>query len=189
MKVIILTAAIIGMTLGLFSTAVAQKCNKKEACKANKKKFGKTEMRRDADFAMEAAEGGIMEILLGKLAETNASSMDVKELGRDMVTDHNVANEELEALAKRKNISLPTALTRNKEKVYDRFTRKKGKKFDKCYTRYMVKDHKRDIKCFKKEADKGNDAEMKAWAKGKVPVLERHLDLAKNACEAVKKEK
>jgi putative membrane protein len=182
---------VIFVALMLFGSLSGQAQNcKKDACnKINRQKFGKTNMKKDANFAVEAAEGGMMEVMLGKLAATNAASPDVKELGMELVSDHSAANDELEVLAKRKNIALPTLLSKRCEKKYNKFTRKTGKKFDKCYTRYMVKDHKKDIKCFRKEADKGSDAEIKAWASGKVPVLEHHLDLAKNACEAVKKEK
>ncbi len=33
----------------------------------------------------------------------------------------------------------------------------------------MVSDHKEDIDEFKKEAGKGNDPQLSAWAKNKIP--------------------
>ncbi len=53
----------------------------------------------------------------------------------------------------------------------------------------MVSDHEEDLDAFKKEAENGNDADLKAWAAGKVPTLQHHLDAAKTAQDVVKKKK
>src|SRR5690606_9501857 len=63
----------------------------------------------DADFAVKAADGGLFEVQLGKIAVANASDQGVKDFGQMMVDDHGKANEELMALAKQKGIVLPTA--------------------------------------------------------------------------------
>src|SRR4051795_6002893 len=64
----------------------------------------------DQSFVKEAAAGGMAEVELGRLAEERASSPGVKQFGQRMVDDHTKANEELKAIAQRKNIALPTDL-------------------------------------------------------------------------------
>src|SRR2546430_12126882 len=64
----------------------------------------------DQKFVMEAAKGGMAEVELGKLAQDKAASEQVKNFGKRMVDDHGKANDELQKLAKDKNITLPTDL-------------------------------------------------------------------------------
>lgn len=155
----------------------------------NEAKFDDSKIEKDTEFAVAAADGGMLEVELGKLAQTNGSSAEVKSFAQMMIDDHSKANEELMALAQQKNITLPTSLSEDKQKKYDDLAKKTGKDFDDAYTDFMVKDHKDDIDSFKKEADKGNDADLKAWAAGKVSVLEHHLEMAQNAEKAVDKAK
>lgn len=138
-------------------------------------------MADDSGFVLKAAEGGLMEVQLGKLALKNASSAAVKKHAQMMVNDHGKANTELKTLAKSKNITLPTALGSEKQNKYDELKGKTGAEFDKDYTSYMVDDHKKDIEDFKKQAERGFDAEIKSWAAGKVPTLESHLQMWESA--------
>ena len=165
--------------------------NKPEDAKAmakdqNEQKFDSSKIEDDTKWADDAAEGSMMEVNLGKLAQTNASSKTVKDFGQMMVTDHSKAGDELKAVAQKKGISLPAALGDKMQKKYDDLAAKKGADFDKAYTSYMVDDHEQDIDEFKKESNKGKDADLQAWATGKIPVLQHHLEMAKAARDAVK---
>src|SRR5215208_2815496 len=62
----------------------------------------------DGRFIMEAAQGGIAEVELGRLATDKAQTDAVKQFARRMVADHGKANDELKSLAQSKNITLPT---------------------------------------------------------------------------------
>lgn len=164
----------------------AESDSKELAEDQNEQKFDSTQIERDTEFAVAAADGGLLEVQLGQLAVANASSPEVKKLGQTMVDEHSKANEELKALAATKNISLPGVLSEKNQKTYEDLAKKSGLEFDKEYSSFMVKDHKEDIDDFKKEAEKGNDSEIKSWAAGKVSTLEHHLMMAENAHNAVK---
>jgi putative membrane protein len=155
----------------------------------NKEKFDSTSIEDDTKFAVAAADGGMMEVELGKLALTNASSAKVKEFAQMMVDDHGKANEELKALAQTKNISIPAVLSNKKQDKYNDLAKKKGVDFDKAYTSFMVDDHKEDIDAFRKEAEKGKDPELKNFASSKLPILEHHLMMAQAADSTVRKDK
>ena len=148
-----------------------------------------SDMKKDADFAVAAADGGMMEVQLGKLAQEKGVSKQIKDLGAMMVKDHSAANEELKAAAKSKNITLPATLSDKCQKKVADLTAKSGADFDKAYADLMVSDHNDDIDEFKKEAEKGTDAELSAWAKGKIPTLEHHLMTAEATKKAVDKSK
>jgi putative membrane protein len=160
--------------------------SKEVAKEQNETKFDDTNIEDDTKFAVSAADGSMLEVELGKLAQTNGSAPQVKDLGKMMVDDHSKAGDELKALAQQKNISLPAAMSEDKREKYDDLAAKKGKDFDQAYTDFMVSEHKDVIDAFQKEADKGNDADIKAWAAGKVAALQHHLEMAQAAKDAVK---
>ena len=135
---------------------------------------------QDTAFVNAAADAGMLEVQLGKLAATKGSSAAVKEFGQSMVTDHTKANDELKALAGKKNIKVPAALSAKSQKKYEDVSKKSGADFDRAYADQMVKDHNEVIAKFKKESESGTDSDLKAWAKGKIPTLEHHLMMAQD---------
>jgi putative membrane protein len=175
----------------VFAALMLGACGSKNDSKAvaedqNDEKFDKSTGEADAEFAVKAADGGMLEVQLGQLAVSSASSPQVKEFAQMMVDDHSKANEELKTLASGKGISIPTTLSDKNMKKYNDLAEKSGHDFDKDYIDLMVKDHKEDIDEFKKEADKGKVPELAKWASEKLPTLEHHLQLAQSAQETVK---
>jgi len=164
------------------STEAAVDSNKKEL-----EAKDSTQMEDDAKFAVTAANGGLLEVQLGKLAKTKANSPQVLEFASMMVDDHSAANKELMDLAGKKVITLPAILDNKTQKEYNDFEKMEKKDFDKAYMDYMVKDHKEDIDEFKKEAENGKDAELKAFANKTIPILQHHLEMAEKANNALKK--
>jgi putative membrane protein len=152
---------------------------------SNDSKFKNTGLEDDTKFAIDAADGGLLEVKLGELAQTNASLDAVKKFGKSMMDDHSKANDELATLASQKNMTIPLSLSVKNQGRFDDLSKKTGKDFDKAYMEWMVKDHQEDIDDFKKEVEKGHDAELKSWAAGKVSVLEHHLQMARETEEAV----
>lgn len=138
-------------------------------------------MSADQRFVHEAAEGGMAEVELGKLASNKASSPTVKALAERMVTDHSKANDELKSLAASKNIMLPTDVGSMHKGKLDRFSKMSGDAFDRAYLGEMMSDHQKDIAAFKKEAQSGTDPEIKAWAAKTLPTLEAHLKAVQDA--------
>jgi len=135
----------------------------------------KSSMNADEHFVMEAATGGMAEVALGKLAGEKASSAKVKEFGQRMVTDHSKANDELKALAAKKNIVLPSSIDAKHQATMDRLSKLSGTAFDRAYVADMLRDHQMDVASFRKEAQSGQDSDVKAWAASTLPTLESHL--------------
>ena len=128
-----------------------------------------------ADFAVKAANGGMMEVQLGEYASKNASDKSVKDFGAMMVKDHTKANDELKSIATSKNIALPATVGQDMTDKMNDLMKKTGKDFDKAYMNSMVDDHKDDIDEFQKEADNSKDSTMKNFAAKTLPTLQKHL--------------
>lgn len=141
---------------------------------------------QDKKFADAAATGGMMEVMLGQLASSNASNATVKSLGAMMVKDHGKANDELKKWASASGYTLPTSLNADQQKKYDDLKAKKGAEFDRMYADLMVSDHQQDIAEFKKQASEGSEASLKSFASTTLPTLEHHLMESEKAKTAVK---
>ncbi|AUD02947.1 DUF4142 domain-containing protein [Spirosoma pollinicola] len=129
------------------------------------------------EFAVKAANGGMLEVELGRMAQEKGVSKDVKEFGAMMVSDHSKANEELKTIAATQNITLPSTLGEDEQKHVNDMAKLSGAEFDKKYVSMMVDDHKDDIDEFKKAAedDKTNPA-VKDFATKTLPTLQKHMD-------------
>lgn len=140
----------------------------------------------DATFATKAAVGGMAEVEFGNLALEKTSNPQVKDFANMMVSDHGKANEELKAIAKMKNITLPGALDEEHQKKMTELNGKTGKDFDKAYVEAMVDGHDKTLKLMQDEAKDGKDADLKAFASKTSPVVNTHLVMIKKIRDTMK---
>jgi putative membrane protein len=140
----------------------------------------------DAKFTTKAAAAGMAEVELGKLALSKSTNTQVKDFATMMVSDHGKANEELMTLATAKNISLPTTLDEDHQKMWDELNGKTGTDFDKKYVDDMVEGHKKVLDLLEKQAKDGVDADLKAFAAKTTPVVKAHLDAIKKIKDSMK---
>jgi putative membrane protein len=142
--------------------------------------------KTDAKFAVAAANGGLSEVELGKLAQEKGLSQQVKDFGAMMVKDHSAANLKMAALAKSKGISLPATISASEQKLKDDLAKKSGKDFDKAYVGAMIDDHQEDIKSFESALVELKDPELRAFATEILPTLKMHLVAIQNVQAAIK---
>lgn len=147
---------------------------------ANMTKMSAGPVDKDAaSFTVDAASGGMAEVALGKFAMEHGKSGRVKAFGSMMVTDHTKVNNELKALAIRKNITLPNVPSNNAQRHMEKLMSKRGNDFDKSYMSMMLDDHKADVADFLKTSKECKDPDIKNFAIKTLPVLLVHLDSAK----------
>ncbi|MEO6150396.1 MAG: DUF4142 domain-containing protein [Mucilaginibacter sp.] len=128
----------------------------------------------DAKFAVDAANGGMAEVALSKLAGDKATNADVKSFAAMMINDHTKANEELMAMAGSKNIMLPSAPGEEQQKTAADLGAKTGVDFDKDYVDIMVKDHDKTVDMFEDAAKNAVDPDLKAFVNKTLPALKAH---------------
>lgn len=141
----------------------------------------------DNDFVMQAANGGMEEVMAGKLAVSQGTSSAVKDLGKMMVSDHTKANNELKTIATKNNITVPAAVDAATKQKLDDLASKKGADFDKAYTAMMEEGHSKTIALFMTEASKGSNADLKAFAEKTLPTLNHHMEMVNSTKDAVNK--
>jgi putative membrane protein len=129
----------------------------------------------DSSFMKKAADGGMAEVELGKLAAEKGSSPEVKDFGQRMVDDHSKANEQLKLLASQKHVDLPQQPTAKHAATKAKLEKLSGQDFDKAYVAEMVKDHKQDVAEFQRESKNAHDDDLKSFASQTLPTLQDHL--------------
>jgi len=165
------------LAIGTLLTCVAVYADHEKTAKDDQ---GQGHGDKATKFITEAAQGGQAEVKMGQLASQNGQSQDVKKLGQTLVQDHQKANEELMALAQKKNIQVPQDLGKHQHMV-DRLQSKSGADFDKAFVTMAVKDHKKDVSKFEKCSKDVDDAELKAFIDKTLPTLRNHLQMAQSA--------
>ncbi|KRT13691.1 hypothetical protein ASU31_23355 [Pedobacter ginsenosidimutans] len=140
----------------------------------------------DAKFTTQAAVGGMAEVELGKLALEKSSNPQVKEFATMMVKDHGMANTELMAIAKQKNITLPSTVDDEHKKKMDDLSKKSGADFDKAYVDAMVSGHKSTLKLMEDELRDAKDADLKAFATKTAPIVQSHLVMINKINDSMK---
>ena len=141
----------------------------------------------DTRFALTAAEGGMLEVELGRIASTRAANAEVKEFAAKMVTDHSKGNAELTEIASTKGLTLPTQeqVKAKHQGMIGKLEKLEGAAFDREYMAAMVKDHDKDVSLFEKQAKNGRDAALRAFAEKTLPTLREHQKMAKQLNDKV----
>ena len=135
---------------------------------------GNTAVMQD-NFWTNAARGGMAEVELSKLALQKSTNADVKKFAQMMVTDHTKANDELKALAAKKNVTLPGDLGTHKSTLDD-LNGRTGTEFDQAYVEAMVNAHETDVDLFEDNTD-NSDADIKAFTTKTLPIIKSHLEM------------
>jgi putative membrane protein len=171
-----LTLSLTVFAMMLFTTAARADVNDKvKEC---------TSPKDSKEFAMKAAQGGMLEVQASQLAQQKASSNEIKDLAKRIEQDHKQANSQLMAIAQQKNINLPNDLQGEAKEDLEVFQKLNGKDFDNAYLLYLVKDHLKDIAMFQKEAQAGTDPDIKQWAAKNLPVLREHAGMTATVAQA-----
>lgn len=136
-------------------------------------------------FMKDAAEAGMAEVEIAKLAKDRATNPRVKNFAEMMIKDHSAANNDLMAIARNKNVTLPSTLGKHQDHMED-LSKKKGADFDKAYMKMMVDGHEDVVSDFEKCSQNGTDPDVKTFAAQKLPTVRMHLDSAKAINKALK---
>jgi putative membrane protein len=130
-----------------------------------------------AVFVAKAAQDGMTEVELGKVALDKSKDAKVREFAQRMVTDHGKANRELASIAKQKGIEAPKQLDTEHQDMVKKMKSQDGEAFDLEYSRHMNMDHDKAIDLFE-ATSQSSDAELAGFAKKTLPTLKEHKQLA-----------
>lgn len=132
---------------------------------------------QSSTFLKKAIQGNFAEIEMGKLAQQNGATEDVKQFGQMLNDDHSAANQKALDAAKSMDVTPPDSPSKKQRSDFEKMSKLSGARFDSQFAKHMVADHEKDIAEYKK-ASKRDDAAGN-YAKAQIEVLQKHLDTAK----------
>jgi putative membrane protein len=134
----------------------------------------------DAQFATHVAQANMAEVALGKLAQEKAQRDDVKNFAQKMVDEHTKAEQDLEGVASKNDLTLPQDMSAQQKTQQDRLSKLDGPQFDRAYMRMMVMDHTRVGNALQHESRKVSaNRDLKDYATRMYPGVSDHLTMAK----------
>jgi putative membrane protein len=119
------------------------------------------------------------EVKAGELALQKTTDSRVRSFAQRMIKDHRKANKELESLATRKGLPMPSRLDDECQRQIDKLSSATAQDFDRLYMDSQLKAHQEAVKLFQTESRDGQDDALKNWAGKTLPTLQEHLQLAK----------
>ena len=128
-------------------------------------------------FVQNAAQDGMTEVELGKLALDKSKNAAVRDFAQRMVTDHGKANKELASLASANGIDAPKKLDAEHQAIVNDMKSLDGARFDATYSHHMNMDHTKAISLFEAES-KAPEKELADFAQKTLPTLQEHKQLA-----------
>jgi putative membrane protein len=143
---------------------------------ANDEKFEDNDMEKDADFVAEAVASNLAEIQMAKLASQRARHAETKQLAKTLEADHTKVLAELKTLAQQKAITIPVEPEDEAKRKMDNLRDEEADDFDKKWLEAMEDAHDKSINKFERRADKGEDADIKAFASKTLPHLKMHKE-------------
>lgn len=185
-----LNIATLCIALTAFTTSCSNehKDSKDTAEDMNDEKFeGKAE--KEADKLVGAFSSNLFEVRMSENAALNAATPEVKKLAMHLVEAHSRMNEDVKALATKKQVSLPTDLTEEQREDIEKLAEKSGLDYDKAYTDKMKEKHEDAIRNYEKISDKCSDAEIKNWASETLPEVRNHMDMVMTTHNSIKDRK
>ncbi len=133
-------------------------------------------------FANTAAASDAFEIATSKLALDNSSSVAVKKYANQMIAAHTASTDKLKATTATLTPAITPDPTLNAEqqKILDGLKGKKGADFDAAYIAGQQTGHQETLDMLTAYQSTGDVPALKTFAKGLVPTVTAHLNMAKS---------
>jgi len=138
----------------------------------------------DANIVAILDQANAADSARGRLAETKGTSADVKNFGKLMVAEHHMLRQQGQQLAKKLNVT-PQAPAGDQSEAQAKTeldslkAMPKGKAWDKAYIDYEVTAHQQVLDAANKAHDAAQNQELKDLIAKAGPVIQKHLDRAK----------
>lgn len=138
----------------------------------------------DAEFVDKAGMLGKVERQASQLALDRSSNADVKAFARRMLDDHARIADELRHIGAQKGVPVQTRML--VDPAVTALRAKDGRAFDTAYVALAGPSaHEAAIRLYETEAKDGRDPQLRAFAARTLPVLNAHLNAARQLAKRV----
>jgi putative membrane protein len=139
----------------------------------------------DPNIVFVLDEANASDSARGKLASTKGTSAEVKDFGKMMMGEHHALRVAGKQLATKLSVTPEAPVgdesqTKSQAGLADLNATPKGAAWDKAYIDYEVNAHQQVLETAGKAKDMTANAELKKLIEDATPILQKHLDRAKD---------
>jgi putative membrane protein len=164
----------------MFITACEPGTGEKDPVERAEERTEETSVVQDkaAEVLTETASMNMMNMELSRIAEERAVTEEAKQFAKELSQEHAEVKEELEALAQRKQITLPSEMSDDHKSAIENVTENQGIEFDKQFVDEVKDAHKDKIDEYENLARESEDPEVREFAINTLPTLRMQLEKA-----------
>jgi putative membrane protein len=140
---------------------------------------------QDTSYARSAAASNLAEIQMAKIALQRTRSSSVRQVATMIMSDHKTAETQLQQVASTAGITLSDKPSPQQLQQIGQLQSVPAGSFDVTYLQMQVGDHQTAIQNTKAEIATGSDAAVVQYARGALPVLQKHLHVSTKAMVGV----
>ncbi|MCU1263437.1 MAG: outer membrane protein [Bryobacterales bacterium] len=138
----------------------------------------------DKQFIMDVALRGMRQIEVAKIAIDKTSNPAIKQYAQKVVREQGKATGALKRIAGKQSITIPDSIDTKQQADVDRLAKLSGEGFDRAYMKDQVRMHERSLRDFQREVKDGRDDSVKQFAARVLPLVEQHLQTAKDLAKS-----
>ncbi|SBT48583.1 DUF4142 domain-containing protein [Micromonospora narathiwatensis] len=131
---------------------------------------------QDTQYLQALHQINLFEINMGNLAQQKGQNAEVKDLGKQFVTDHTQLDDSVKSTAQQLNVQLPNSPTTDQQNVINQLNNLSGADFDKAWVTAELNSHVQAIQATQTEISQGSEQSVITLAQDALPVLQAHLD-------------
>lgn len=130
---------------------------------------------QDTVFAEQAYDGNLVQIRLGKIAQEQAETQEVKDFGKRMAAEHAKANDELKGILGDMGLEKSDDMPDSVQETAKNFEGMGGQELGAAYMDKMLEVHQNAIDLYNAAIKDVENEDLKSYAENTLPSLEEHL--------------
>ncbi len=138
------------------------------------------------EFAESASQTDGYELAAAQTALTQSRNRQVRDFAQRMATEHEDMSRTLRDAAKAAGLEAPSPrVGGDQSRFLASLQSLRGDAFDREYARQQMLVHASATAILRSYAEKGSDENLRRWAAGAAPVVERHLQSARQLMQSL----
>lgn len=129
----------------------------------------------DREFLSAAAEGSMMELVMGQYASGHATDQRLKDYGGLIVAQQKQMEAQVRKMAEVRNVTLPDTVSDEHLKLLVFLTPRGGNIFDSTYMSETIRHQKQLANLYDDAGKNLSDTEIKTYARETLPLIMNHL--------------
>lgn len=130
----------------------------------------------DQQFVQQASSANNFEIELSKLADQKLDDPQIKQMAKEMLKDHQDAQEKLVAIAEKNDIKYSSGITDPRQKqMLSQIQDKTGEEFQTVFLKDEQQAHLQAIALFTRAQTQIKNQDLKDYAQSNLPKLQQHM--------------